>query len=358
MLFLSAEGWTTGILRLVLVIWGCSWGSFLIYQGRKTHVRLLTIWGIYMILGVITYLGNVIDFLTVVISGQNINPFVYILLSWLWVGINPIPYIFVVTELLAPNNKWYFISWTVIGLIFYELCLFLNPSGNLELVYPPTPGEEIITEGVIGPAGYYVLSSLNFAGVLVCFGLIYKGIQSQGIIRKKYIYFGVAHFLIFFAPIFDAIMDAPINTLPIIMALMLVGNIFSYLGLRKEPEKPKKKIKEEVKIKDSLFRITQRPDQITDEEVTYYREQKICLICKGKVAGFNIFLCPNCEALYHENCARKLSNLENACWVCNQPIDETKPTKPFKIIEEKKIGEISAKKGEDSIIDKNKNIFQ
>jgi len=25
--------------------------------------------------------------------------------------------------------------------------------------------------------------------------------------------------------------------------------------------------------------------------------------------------------------------LENACWVCNTPFDETKPTKPFEIIE-------------------------
>jgi hypothetical protein len=137
-------------------------------------------------------------------------------------------------------------------------------------------------------------------------------------------------------------------------SLQLVGVVFAYLGLRQEPEKRKKKIKKEVKVKDSLFRITERPDQISEEEVTYYREQKICLICKGKVGGFNTYICMNCEALYHEDCALTLSDLENACWVCNQPIDETKPTKPFKIIEEKIMGEILAKEDKNLKTD-NKN---
>jgi hypothetical protein len=56
------------------------------------------------------------------------------------------------------------------------------------------------------------------------------------------------------------------------------------------------------------------------------------MICKGKVSGFDIYLCPICETTYHEKCARALSNSENACWVCNAPIDNSKPSKPFKFI--------------------------
>jgi hypothetical protein len=118
--------------------------------------------------------------------------------------------------------------------------------------------------------------------------------------------------------------------------IALASFLLSYLALRAEPEQPKKRVKKTITSKDSLFRIVERPEYITDEEVSYYREQKICLMCKGKVIGFNIFLCPNCEALYHEDCARALSNIENACWVCNNPIDEEKPAIPFKKVEEKK----------------------
>ncbi|NHJ25218.1 MAG: hypothetical protein EAX89_11620 [Candidatus Lokiarchaeota archaeon] len=103
---------------------------------------------------------------------------------------------------------------------------------------------------------------------------------------------------------------------------------FLYLGLREEPEKIKiKPAKKEVKIKDSLFRIRERPAQITEAEVTYYKEQKICLVCKGKVSGVS-YICPSCDTLYCIKCSEGLSDLENMCWVCNEPIDKSKPVKP------------------------------
>lgn len=52
-------------------------------------------------------------------------------------------------------------------------------------------------------------------------------------------------------------------------------------------------------------------------------------MCKGKVSRIN-YICPECDALYCIKCSEALSNLENACWVCNEPFDESKPTKPFK----------------------------
>lgn len=235
---------------------------------------------------------------------------------------------------------------------FYQLSLFLNTWDNVILTFPIIPGEEIINDTVLGWVGNALSRGLNELIFLGGFGLIYKGMQSKGIIRKKYIYLAIAIFLLYVPAIFDALLDIPIPILAIVSIIQLGSTWFSYLGLRKEPERREKKVKEEVKITDSLFRIIQRPDQITEEEVTYYREQKICVICKGKVAGFNIFLCPNCEALYHEDCARTLSDLENACWVCNQPIDEKKPTKPFKIVEEKKFGEKLVKEEETSKMDK------
>ena len=69
--------------------------------------------------------------------------------------------------------------------------------------------------------------------------------------------------------------------------------------------------------------------KITDEEVTYYKEQEICLVCKGRVDRFN-YVCPDCRALYCNTCAIALIDLENACWVCNTAIDESKPVKLYK----------------------------
>ena len=34
--------------------------------------------------------------------------------------------------------------------------------------------------------------------------------------------------------------------------------------------------------------------------------------------------------MYCENCARTLIDSENACWVCDSPMDKSRPYTPFK----------------------------
>jgi hypothetical protein len=69
-----------------------------------------------------------------------------------------------------------------------------------------------------------------------------------------------------------------------------------------------------------------RPDDLTEEDIAFYREQTTCLVCKTLLVGYKYnFICPTCRALYCDNCAGALSALENACWSCKSPIDEDKP---------------------------------
>ena len=75
--------------------------------------------------------------------------------------------------------------------------------------------------------------------------------------------------------------------------------------------------------------IFTKPEKVTEEEVSISKEKKICLVCKGKVLGFNSFIC-KCDTIYCQKCARTLSDLENMCWVCEAPFDESKPSKPYK----------------------------
>ncbi|MFX1574909.1 MAG: tetratricopeptide repeat protein [Promethearchaeota archaeon] len=67
--------------------------------------------------------------------------------------------------------------------------------------------------------------------------------------------------------------------------------------------------------------------QVTEDQITVHKERKICIVCKGAISGF-MFSC-TCNAIYCENCARALTDLENACWVCGAPIDMSKPIKPY-----------------------------
>ncbi|MFX1325521.1 MAG: hypothetical protein ACFE8N_11220 [Promethearchaeota archaeon] len=112
---------------------------------------------------------------------------------------------------------------------------------------------------------------------------------------------------------------------------MVSGFFFFYFGLKEAPlEKQKlKPPKEELQIRESLFRLYERPEHINEEEISFLREKKICLVCKGDVSRLS-YICPKCNALYCDSCSIELSYLENMCWVCNEPFDESKPTRPFK----------------------------
>ncbi|NMC08499.1 MAG: hypothetical protein GYA24_25040, partial [Candidatus Lokiarchaeota archaeon] len=59
--------------------------------------------------------------------------------------------------------------------------------------------------------------------------------------------------------------------------------------------------------------------QKTEAEVTTFKEKKICLVHKGPVSG-NIYLCPQCDALYCVKCAGALKQAGEKCWQCGSPI--------------------------------------
>jgi hypothetical protein len=81
-----------------------------------------------------------------------------------------------------------------------------------------------------------------------------------------------------------------------------------------------------IKMVEKLGVDFSRPDEITEKEVAFYREQTTCLVCKDVLIGFNnLFICSSCRALYCRNCAKALSKLENMCWACNSQIDNTLP---------------------------------
>jgi hypothetical protein len=73
----------------------------------------------------------------------------------------------------------------------------------------------------------------------------------------------------------------------------------------------------------NILKIFAKPNMITEEEINYSIEKKRCLVCKGKVSRLN-YICPRCNVLYCLRCSNALSNLENACWVCEIPFDEEK----------------------------------
>lgn len=87
-----------------------------------------------------------------------------------------------------------------------------------------------------------------------------------------------------------------------------------------------------LRSKDSyteIFKAFTKPQKITEEEITISKEKKICLVCKGELGG-KMFMCSECGTFYCNKCSDALSNLENVCWVCNEALDKSKPSKPYR----------------------------
>ncbi|MFX1568775.1 MAG: hypothetical protein ACFFCV_10470 [Promethearchaeota archaeon] len=330
---LSIVGWFEGIITSSIFFFGLVTGLIFIFKSKKTKAKLLLYMGLLIMVSSIIYLGVFLDFLTVLVTNRNLDNTngLHAVIIFMWAA--PVGFIatFVGAELTIKKGKTLIlVSFLIFGL-FYEILIFINPFQSLHSVHPNISGDNLIHTNVIfgTPVSFLLIFLFGYVLTIVDIGFLYKGIKSRGIVRKKYFILAFGFVLYHIIIFFDAYTN-PKTALIIMRGLTFVCFFLWYFGLKEEiiatkyipPEK-------EVKIEDSLFRLSElKPGEISEEEVTFFREQKICLVCRGDVKGFN-YICTKCDALYCENCARNLTRLENACWVCNTPFDKTKPSKPY-----------------------------
>ena len=258
----------------------------------------------------LAWISIVIEFFSVLITGNSINKVVYVYLMWIPAPIAGLFLYYIASELLSPKKKWYFLSPFLAYVVFLILGTILDPLGSVIFIEPPETGfihkaglDPTSLSSFLGLLNFLIL--LGFAG----FGYLRKAFKSEGVIRKKFLFLSISVIFVVIFGLLDSL------TSGLILVLVRVGAmsnfIFAYLGLRKEPERRIKRVK------------------VTEEEISFHLERKICVVCKGDVSRVN-YMCPKCNTLYCVNCSEALSNLENMCWVCNEPFDETKPVRPQK----------------------------
>jgi len=138
-------------------------------------------------------------------------------------------------------------------------------------------------------------------------------------------------------------------TADLLIAIIVITLVILYSTIINTKTHKTTKGKEEMR---NFLEAFGRPKKVTEEEVSVSKEKKICLVCKGKLVR-KIYICPDCNTFYCNICADTLVDLENACWACNSPFDESKPSKPYEkeekgeVIVEGKIRE-NSKKDQDS----------
>jgi len=304
-------------------------GILFLYKSKKTNARLLGYFGLYAILAGLSGTGALIDIISIFLTGfnaENPNNFISVI-GYIWLLPIGLMIMLVSAEIVLPNKKWIIIGiYTLIASI-YELLILIDPNNSFSAEYPQNLGETLIYEYLVyeSPAGIFYLVGILYVLLFGVLGFLIKGIKSTGILRKKLFQLSIGLFSVL---MINTLMQLKLSVL--FSVFLWIGNIIAfyimYIGLREGTEKVEI-AKDDVKVESKLFRIaTTRPKNITEEEVTFHKEKKICLVCKGSASKFT-YICNSCEALYCHKCAETLSNLENQCWVCDAPIDDTKPVK-------------------------------
>ncbi|MGB5913034.1 MAG: hypothetical protein WBH31_17720 [Promethearchaeia archaeon] len=343
---LTPEGWFNGISATISLSIAYILGLSLYYHAKKSKAKLLSLMGLNIFLVGFFWLTRLLDFLTILFVEENFttinNWIIMAILTWMWSPLVVLLSMYIGAELMIPNKKKYIAIIFSIMCIVWVLLISINPVGSFDFIPPVNPGEDLaIIRTAQNSLAIFLLYFFQISGVAFCgFGYLIKSFKSKEILKKKFMYLSIGYFIFSLFPFIGNLMPDPFTTYLISRLGMVTSFWFFYSGLKEEPIKrvKKEKYEKEIKVEESLFRLYERPEQITQEEITYLREQKICLVCKGEVLRLS-YICPNCNALYCSNCSEELSNLENACWMCNTPFDESKPTRPFKREKEEKFAE-------------------
>ena len=259
---------------------------------------------------------------------------------------------------------YYLITWIGIAVMYWQLEKYVFINNKYFLTYCS------IIEGTVSIINYFWFNLVTFwicvylyfvAAYFASFFFVNLARKTpSGPIRNGCLLISLGQTLFAFSVMIDLpetgffLYSLGINSPEILIRFtspitLISGAIFFILGFKTvyliKPTQDREHELEETKIQFGTLKTSlidpltkSRPDKISKEEVTYFKEQKICLVCKGKVAGFNVFICSGCDVLYCKRCARELSKLENACWACNRAID---PSKPVKLIK-KEDGEIKS----------------
>jgi len=325
---LSIIGLLNAISFLSVFIFEIIFGIFFLYQSKKTNTRRLQIAGISLCFVGLLYLGYTVNFFYYLTTGENmidlyVIPLIIIGLSVF--AINIVIIYFGIDLWLSKNTKKVVIIVNMLCGIVLTIIFLQNPGSHFYITNLSTAQEELLMFSAeinifIIVVIIFIFQQFIFLGV----GAFYKGLQSKGVIRKKYFLLSYGQILATSSAIIEFILEIVILK-AIFRFLFLITAVMWYVSLREERVKVEKIKEKEVKIEGDLFRLYEmRPKNITEEDVIFHKEKKICLVCKGKAEGFT-FICPNCDALYCQKCAQALINLENSCWVCSGPIDKSKP---------------------------------
>ena len=210
---LSLIGWLDGLTALTVVIIGLTFGLLSFYKSVKLEAKLLGVTGLATISVGFNLLGPAVDFLVIIFTGDNLEPYwLYALLIYAWSAPITIFGRYLGVELILPNKKWIIVGIYAVLSIIFEVLLFYyfltNPS--LIFLFPEDPnGEALLNTSIFttSPVFILMLIFLIFGLIFKGFGFLNKSFQSSGELKRKFLYLSLVWILFIVCGELDGLFD-------------------------------------------------------------------------------------------------------------------------------------------------------
>jgi len=252
---LSFFGWLNGLIATGVLAFGIIIDILFIYKSRETKVILLTYSGFLIIFAGLMFLGPIIDFFSILITGYNLdNSFgLYGIVSYIWTAPLVITAIYIGAELvLSDHQKLLLIVFLVLSFIF-ELFICFEPLTQFEFTNPI--GDEIIDSNFKFGSIAFIIILIFLISILIIngIGILVKGLKTKGLIRKKFIILSISFDSYITYAVFDTIFPhGPIVF--IARVLMISSPLLLYFGLKETHKGKKKKIRKPPSEKEIELR--------------------------------------------------------------------------------------------------------
>jgi len=308
------------------------------------------------------YWPHVISYFSTLITGQGLSAQIYFLIGNLFIPFAILFWLWALTDLIYKNKKKLVLFIGILYTFIFEICFFLllliNPNmigqrlGEIDVQY-----EFIMISILVSALGIILITGLSLAReslksdnpevkmrgrlLILGFTMFVIGVSLDVLIISNYFNLTISRIIIIiaafgfyggFAYVYESIESVKIILIRI--SLLLIGSILFVvcsilvysnpgiilygviiiswlftLAFRKGAFKSKTSSTQENSLNEKISKPLiekllgfTKPAEITEEEVTYFREQQICIVCKGTIKGFNNFIC-NCKAIYCKKCA-------------------------------------------------------
>jgi len=229
---LDYTGWLDGLSAMGVIISGCFFGFLCIYRSKKLNAKLLTFAGLTILFIGLIYSGPFTDFMSILITGSNLEFRVYVILAYMWIGPGMLLAMYVGAELMEIEKKLYIIAIYSVLAIIFELFLFFDTMNSFTFTLD-RPGENLIDASfVIGCPMFiimvvFLLSVLFFNGI----GFLIKSIQSTGILRRRFLFLSLGFIVFVLFGTFDSLV-APGITLFFVRICIMISTWLMYIGLK------------------------------------------------------------------------------------------------------------------------------